>query len=532
MSQFGYPELRTAQQVNHVCGTVQAAHCVGRIVVAMVEAGAVALEGAHQPVGRTAAVVEPAGEGTQVLHLLGRVFHDEDAGHAALRLGVEGVDVDAVHFRHGVDFVGNGIPAQRTFGLGQLARLAQHVLHQEVGHVEAAHAVTVVVDVAPAAAISHALVGDVVVHGQELLPQLVAQRVVLGVQIGSGDALHQVEIIAHLHAQLGEHVLVPAGYHAFVGLGLAHHEDGQTAHLAVLVGNLIEVIRLADGLHLLVGQLAGRVEHVAEAGFHPLDVGLLPVVERRQGDFGLPEGVLVDDEPVVRRALVDERHLHVGRLLAGIHLAGRDDVVEAELAPDIGGHDAHFVHAFFGHALHVAFVAHPRGTPAREVDAEGEGGAELAVLQEFKTNLLVLCLLVVHPHDEGRQIGIFARRVLGLEHQVFLHAEHGTRPILPAEAVEAVFVVLVVDGQAGTVVRRHVGRHGSLFKGEQALVLHDLCLCQRGQKKSQKRSRAAGPFVEMRHILLVYLRLLQCRLHSVTKKRHSRQTDRQNRTKQ
>ena len=341
------------------------------------------------------------------------------------------------------------------------------------------------VDVAPAAAVSHALVGDVVVHGQELLPQLVAQRVVLGVQIGSGDALHQVEIIVHLHAQLGKHVLVPAGYHAFVGLGLTHHEDGQTAHLAVLVGNLIEVIRLADGLHLLVGQLAGRVEHVAEAGFHPLDVGLLPVVERRQGDFGLPEGVLVDDEPVVRRALVDERHLHVGRLLAGIHLAGRDDVVEAELAPDVGGHDAQFVHAFFGHALHVAFVAHPRGTPACEVDTKGEGSAKFAVLQEFKAYLLVLSLLVVYPHDEGRQISVLARRVFLLEHQVFLHAEYVARSILPAEAVKAVLIVLVVDGQTGAAIHHHVCRYCSVFKGEQTLVLHDLCLCLRGQKKSQ-----------------------------------------------
>ena len=278
---------------------------------------------------------------------------------------------------------------------------------------------------------------------------------------------------------------MPAGYHAFVGFGLTHHEDGQTAHLAVLIGNLIEVIRLADGLHLLVGQLAGRVEHVAEAGFHPSDVGLLPVVERRQGDFRLPKRVFVDDKPMVRRTLVDERYLHIGCLLAGIYLAGRNDVVEVKLALCVRGHNAHFVHAFFGHALHIAFVAHPCGTPACEVDTKGEGSAKFAVLQEFKAYLLVLSLLVVYPHDEGRQIGIFARRVLGLEHQVFLHAEHGTRPILPAEAVETVFVVLVVDGQAGTVVRRHVGRHGSLFKGKQALVLHDLCLCLRGQKKSQ-----------------------------------------------
>ena len=340
-------------------------------------------------------------------------------------------------------------------------------------------------DIAPTAAIGYPLVGDVVVHGQELLPQLVAQRVVLGVQIGSGDALHQVEIVVHLHAQLGKHILVPAGYHAFVGFGLTHHEDGQTAHLAVLIGNLIEVIRLADALHLLVGQLAGRVEHVAEAGFHPSDVSFLPLVERRQGDFRLPERVFVDDKPMVRRTLVDERYLHIGCLLAGIHLAGRDNVVEVKLTLYVGGHDAHFVHAFFGHALHVTFVAHPCGTPAREVDTEGERSAKLAVLQEFKAYLLVLSLLVVYPHDEGRQISILARRVFLLEHQVFLHAEYVARSILPAEAVKAVLVVLVVDGQTGAAIHHHVCRYCSVFKGEQALVLHDLCLCLRGQKKSQ-----------------------------------------------
>ena len=466
----------------------------------MMEAGTVALEGAHQSVGRTATVVEPAGERTQVLHLLGRVFHNKNAGNTALRLGVEGINVDAVHCRHRIYFVSDGIPAQRTFGIGQLASLAQHVFHQEVSHVKTTHAVTVMVDISPTATVSHTLVGNMVVHGQELLPQLIAQSIVFGIQVSSGYALHQVEIVVHLHAQLGEHILVPAGYHTLVSLGLAYHEDGQTAYLAVLISDLIEIVCLADGLHFLIGQFAGRIEHVAEAAFHQSHICLLLLVERCQGYFRLPKRMLVDDKPVVCRTFVDERHLHIGRLLAGIYLAGCDNVVEVKLTFHVGSQDANLVHAFLGRTLHVAFVAHPCGTPAGEVNAKGERCTEFAIFQKFETYLLVLCLLVVYPHDESRQISVLARRVFLFEHQVFLHAEYGSRLKLPAQTVLTVFVMLAVDVQPRTFTGCQEGGHCSVFERKQPFVLHHLCLhllCR--QEKPQKRSSATRPFAKIHH---------------------------------
>ena len=44
----------------------------------------------------------------------------------------------------------------------------------------------------------------------------------------------------------------------------------------------------------------------------------------------------------------------------------------------------------------------------------------LAILQELEPNLLVLGLLIVHPYDESRKIGVFPRRVFLLKLQVFL----------------------------------------------------------------------------------------------------------------
>ena len=69
MRQLRHTELRTTQQVNHVCGTIQPSYSISRIVVAMMEAGAITLEGTHQAVSRTTTIVKPAGEGTQILYL-------------------------------------------------------------------------------------------------------------------------------------------------------------------------------------------------------------------------------------------------------------------------------------------------------------------------------------------------------------------------------------------------------------------------------------------------------------------------------
>ena len=186
------------------------------------------------------------------MQFLGRVFHDEDAGDAALGLCVEYVDVDAVLGWLLVDLVGDGIPAEGLFGLGQLALFTQHVFHQEVGHVKSAHTVAVVVDIAPATAVGYALVGDVVVHGEELLSHFVAVCGVGSVVVGCGDAPHQVHVVAEVHTPFLEDASIDFRGDTFVGFDLASEEDGHAAHLAVAIGYLIEVVCSAYAVQLLV----------------------------------------------------------------------------------------------------------------------------------------------------------------------------------------------------------------------------------------------------------------------------------------
>ena len=51
---------------------------------------------------------------------------------------------------------------------------------------------------------------------------------------------------------------------------------------------------------------------------------------------------------------------------------GSDEMVEVELTLNIGSIDTYLVHAHFGCALHVAFVANPYTTPTTEVDVDGK----------------------------------------------------------------------------------------------------------------------------------------------------------------
>ena len=289
---------------------------------------------------------------------------------------------------------------------------------------------------------------------------------------------------------------------------------------------MIEVVCLANGLHFLVSQFARRIEHVAKTGFHQPHIRLLLFIKRCQGNFGLPKRMLINNQPMVRRAFIDERYLHISRLLTGIHFTTGNNMVEVKFAFHVGRYDAQLIHAFLWYTLHIAFITHPCSTPTCEVDTKGKGSTEFAIFQKFETYLLVLCLLVVHPHDKGRKIEIFTRRILLLEHQIFFYTEYSPRLILPAKTMKPIFVVFIVNSQSGSCIRRHIGRYLTIFEREQTFVFHYLCFSLRDQEEPQKHSCSTGPFVEMHHILLVYLRLLQCLSYSVTKKRHFQQTNR------
>ncbi len=498
----GQTELRTAQQVNHIGGTVQTAHRISGIIVAMMEAGTVRLERTGQSRRRKAAFVQPAGEGTKVLQFLRRILHNQNAGYAPLQLGVERIYINTVDGRFGIYLIGDGIPVERTYRLFQLTCLTQHVLHQEISHKKAAHTISVMVDISPATAVGNALVGGVIVHGDEFLLQLASQHRILRIVISSGNAFHQIEVVAYLHPQFGKHVLVPIGYHTFVCLGVTYEIDRTSCYLAVLVGNLIKIILLANGLHLLVRKRGRRVEHVAETLLHNPYILLLRLGHVCQGDVRFPQGVFVDNQPVVGGSLIYERHLQVGSLLAGIYLAASNQMVEKEFPFHVGGYNADFVHPFFRGALHIAFITYPCSAPTGKVDAKRKRGAYLAILQELELNLLVLGLLIVHPYDESRKIGVFPRRVFLLKLQVFLDGQCGTRLESPAQAVVAVPIMFIANAQLRTGCRSDKRRNQLLLKRKQTLILHDLCMYTARQPHANERCRSHFPFTELHHVRL------------------------------
>ena len=499
---LGQAELGTTQQVNHISGTVQTAHCIGRIIVAMMEAGTVRLERTGQSRRRKTAFVQPTGEGTQVLQFLRGILHNQNAGYAALQLGVERIYINTVDGRFGIYLIGDGIPVERTYRLFQLTCLTQHVLHQEISHKQTAHTISVMVDIPPATAVGNTLVGGVIVHGDEFLLQLVFQRRILRIVVGDGDAFHQVEIVAYLYPQSGEHIFVPIGYHTFVCLGVTYEIDRTSCHLAVLVGNPIKIILLTDGLHLLVRKCGRRVEHVAETLLHNPYILLLRLGHVCQRDVRFPQGVFVDNQPVVGGSLIYKRYLQVGSLLAGIHLAGSNQMVEKEFPLHVGGYNSDFVHPFFRGTLHIAFITYPCSAPTGKVDAKRKRGAYLAILQELKQNLLVLGLLIVHPYDESRKIGVFPRRVFLLKFQVFFDRQCGTRLESPAQTVVAVPIMFVANAQLRTGCRSDKRRNLLLLKRKQALILHDLCVYTARQQHANERYRSYFPFTELHHVCL------------------------------
>ena len=192
---------------------------------------------------------------------------------------------------------------------------------------------------------------------------------------------------------------------------------------------------------------------------------------------------------MVGGSLIYKRYLQVGSLLAGIYLAGSNQMVEKEFPFHVGGYNADFVHPFFR-------------APTGEVDAKRKRGAYLAILQELKLNLLVLGLLIVHPYDESRKIGVFPRRVFLLKLQVFFDRQCGTRLESPAQTVVAIPIMFVANAQLRTSCRSDKRRNLLLLKRKQALILHDLCMYTARQQHANERYRSYFPFTELHHVCL------------------------------
>ena len=127
-------------------------------------------------------------------------------------------------------------------------------------------------NVSPATSVCHSLVGDMVVHGHEFLTHFLLHPGILRIMIRQGNGFHQVEIRLHLHAQFGKHVLVPVRNHPLVSLRLTHHEDRQSAHLSILIYNMISVVFPTDIVNLLLGKFARRVNHVPVTLLHQVHV--------------------------------------------------------------------------------------------------------------------------------------------------------------------------------------------------------------------------------------------------------------------
>ena len=181
-------------------------------------------------------------------------------------------------------------------------------------------------------------------------------------------------------------------------------------------------------------ELGRSINQFAEALLDNLYLFAVLLSEFGQRNVGLCVVVLQYYQPVGFGLLVDKRNLHIGSLLTWVYLNGSDEMVEVELALNIGSIDTYLVHAHFGSTLHVALVANPYTAPTTEVDVDRERCALLAVLQEVETDLFVLLrLFVVHPHDESRQIVVDTALVERLKLQVLLYRQRGTRLECPLQ---------------------------------------------------------------------------------------------------
>ena len=135
MRQLGYGKLCMIKEVDHICCSVQTADSISRVVIAVMKNAAIALERPKQSGSRTATVINPTGEGFQVLQLLRGIFHHQDTCNATGSLRVKGIHINSVALRSGIHLVGYRIPTQCLFGFRQLSGFPKYVFHQEISQV-------------------------------------------------------------------------------------------------------------------------------------------------------------------------------------------------------------------------------------------------------------------------------------------------------------------------------------------------------------------------------------------------------------
>ena len=184
-------------------------------------------------------------------------------------------------------------------------------------------------DISPTTTISHALIGYVIVHCQELLlhffPNHRFRRTII---ICNSYSFHQIEISTHFHTHLSEHILVPIRNDSFISFGGTYHIDRYSRNLTVFVSDLIEIIFLANIFNLFICDLAFRVDHITKTLFQQLHFCSLLIVYRSQFNIRFQKRVLIDNQPMVGGSGIDKRDLQIGRLLTCINLSSRNQMID------------------------------------------------------------------------------------------------------------------------------------------------------------------------------------------------------------
>ena len=145
-------------------------------------------------------------------------------------------------------------------------------------------------NISPTTTVRHSLIGNMVIHCQEFLLHFILDfRIRRTIIIGNSNSLHQVEISTHLHTHLGQHIFVPIRYNAFISFRSTYHKNRYPRNLAILIGNLIEIIFLADSLYLFIRYFTFCIVHVTETLLQQFHLFLLRLAHRSQFDIRLQQ---------------------------------------------------------------------------------------------------------------------------------------------------------------------------------------------------------------------------------------------------
>ena len=473
-----YGEARLREQPHGIHrAAAETVDGVGRVVVAVMEDRAVALEAGRRSLGHLVTVVHPAGEGLQIGRLRGRVGQHQDARQSADERRVEGVDIHAGHLGREFHLAHAREPLHGLLHVVLQSGAAQHVAHDDRRRIEVAHAVAEVVQRTLCTAGGEALV-EQVARQQHIHPcQLLAfGRPLRGSIPGHGQLEEEVVAAAQ---RLAVRVVEFGNLRVSevdIGLGIAHEPHGRAVQRAV--GILRDAVcgeLLPQALQRQ--RLAPLEQQLAQARLDGGHIAPFVVTDRRRGLGHRVAPRLQQHEPVHRRRGIDERSLKIGRMVPHVLERGEDPVVEEEFSgrSPLDGH-GHLVHPLLGCSLHVAVEGDPGAAPAGEAQPVVEPRAGASLLAELEAERPLQRLRGIDPEDE-RGDGGFARiGVLGevLHRRGDAHLRTRLRP-LPAHGAAAVLVVVARKAQCRA--RRRLHRRRRLLERENPVVgdlLHGL----------------------------------------------------------